>query len=136
MAGPIIGFGYTNNVINKDVWNEIPEDLQQIMIEEGAKAELEALRLAPFQNVAAVALNQQLGVQPMPFSDDVQKDVLEVVLPERVIQGWLRRLGYPGKNSDTVDIYSEKVSPFTGLWVNEDGSIEQVPITEGTRAGN
>ena len=61
MAGPIIGFGYTNNVINKDVWDAIPQDLQQIMIEEGAKAELEGLRLAPFQNVAAIAINQSLG---------------------------------------------------------------------------
>ena len=26
MSGPIIGFGYTNNVINKDVWNSIPSD--------------------------------------------------------------------------------------------------------------
>ena len=53
MAGPLIGFGYTNNVINKDVWNKIPEDLQQIITEEGAKAELEGLRLAPFQNLSA-----------------------------------------------------------------------------------
>ena len=33
MSGPIIGFGYTNNVFIKDVWNAIPADLQQIMIE-------------------------------------------------------------------------------------------------------
>ena len=38
MVGSVIGFGYTNNVINKDVWDGIPEDLQQIIIEEGAKA--------------------------------------------------------------------------------------------------
>ncbi len=136
MAGPIVGFGYTNNVINKEVWGEIPEDLQQIMIEEGAKAELEALRLAPFQNVAAVALNQSVGMQPVPFSDDIQRHILEVVLPENVIPGWLRRLGFPERNSDTVAIYNEKLSPFTGLWVNDDGSIKQVPITQGTRAGN
>ena len=59
MAGPIIGFGYTNNVINKDLWNEIPEDLQQIIIEEGARAELEGLRLSPFQNVVGLQINQQ-----------------------------------------------------------------------------
>ena len=48
MTGPVVGFGYTNNVINKDVWDNIPTDLQQIIIEEGAKAELEGLRLAPY----------------------------------------------------------------------------------------
>ena len=134
MAGPIIGFGYTNNVINKDVWNGIPEDLQQVMIEEGAKAELEGLRLAPFQNVAAVAINQQLGTQPVPFSAEIQEHIQTVVLPEYVIPGWLRRLGYPENNADIVAIFNEKLSPHIGIWINEDGSVEQVPITKGSRA--
>ena len=134
MVGPVIGFGYTNNVINKDVWNEIPEDLQQIMIEEGAKAELEGLRLAPFQNVAAVAINQQLGTQPVPFSAEIQEHIQTVVLPEYVIPGWLRRLGYPENNADIVAVFNEKLSPHIGIWINEDGSVEQVPITKGSRA--
>ena len=134
MAGPIIGFGYTNNVINKDVWNSIPEDLQQIMIEEGAKAELEGLRLAPFQNVAAVAINQQLGMTPVQFSPEIHQHVQAVVLPEHVIPGWLRRLGFPERNAEIVAIYNEKVSPYTGFWVNEDGSIKGVPVTKGSRA--
>jgi TRAP-type C4-dicarboxylate transport system substrate-binding protein len=135
MAGPIVGFGYTNNVINKDIWNKIPEDLQQIMIEEGARAELEGLRLAPFQNVAAVAINQALGVQPVPFSPQIHQHIQTVVLPEYVIPGWLRRLGYPERNAEPVAIFNEKLSPYHGLWINEDGSIKQVPITKGPRAG-
>ena len=136
MAGPIIGFGYTNNVINRDIWDSIPQDLQQIMIEEGAKAELEGLRLAPFQNVAALAINQQVGMQIAPFSPEIYAHINSVVFPEYVLPGWLRRLGFPERNAETVAIYNEKVSPFTGLWVNDDGSIKQVPITQGTRAGN
>ena len=31
-------------------------------------------------------------------------------------------------------IYNEKVSPYTGFWVNEDGSIKGVPVTKGSRA--
>ena len=135
MSGPIIGFGYTNNVINKDIWNEIPDDLQQIMIEEGAKAELEALRLAPFQNVAAVAINQQLGMQPVPFTPEIHQHIQAVVLPQHIIPGWLRRLGFPEKNTETVAIFNEKLSPFTGFWINEDGSLKQVPITKGSLAG-
>ena len=115
MAGPIIGFGYTNNVINKDIWNEIPEDIQQIMIEEGAKAELEGLRLAPFQNVAAVQINVQLGMQPIPFSPEIHQHIQTVVLPEHIMPGWLRRLGFPEKNADIVAISNEKLSPYTGL---------------------
>ena len=134
MSGPLIGFGYTNNVINKDVWDEIPEDLQQIMIEEGAKAELEGLRLAPFQNVAAVAINQQVGMQTIPFSPEIQQYIQQVVVPEYVIPGWLGRLGFPGRNEGIVEVYNKKSSPYSGIWINEDGSIGQVEVTKGTSA--
>ena len=135
MSGPIIGFGYTNNVINRDVWDRIPADLQQIMIEEGARAELEGLRLAPFQNVAAVQINIQLGMNVIPFSEEIYGHIQSVVLPQRVIPGWLNRLGFPEENAEIVDIYNEKSSPYTGIWINEDGTIGQVEITKGPRAG-
>ena len=135
MSGPLVGFGYTNNVINKDIWDEIPEDIQQIMIEEGARAELEGLRLAPFQNVAAVAINQQLGMQLAPFSPETQLYIQQVIVPEYVIPGWLERLGYPERNQEIVAIYNEKSSPYSGIWINEDGTISQVEITKGPWAG-
>ncbi len=134
MAGPVVGFGDTNNVINKDVWDKIPADLQQIIVEEGAKAELEGLRLAPFQNVIPLLINQQLGIQPVPFSEDIVRHIQAVVLPEHVIPGWLRRLGYPGGNEDIVAIANAKLSPYMGLRIAEDGSVEQAPITKGPRA--
>ncbi len=134
IAGPVIGFGYTNNVINQDVWDGIPEDLQQIIIEEGAKTELEALRLAPFQNFIALEAAQDLGLEAAPFSDKVQEHIQTVVLPERVIPGWLRRLGYPGGGEEAVAIYNTKSAPYTGLMITADGSVKQVPITKGPRA--
>ncbi len=132
IAGPVIGFGYTNNVINKDVWDRMPADLQQIMIEEGAKAELEALRLAPFQNLIAVEINKQLGLQPIPFSDEVSDHIRTVVLPGHVIPGWVRRLNYPDSGSEIVEIYNAKVAPYSGLAIASDGSVEQVPVTKGS----
>ena len=134
MAGPIVAFGYTHNVINQDVWNDIPEDLQQIMIEEGAKAELEALRLAPFQNVAAVQGNQLLGVQPHPILSRPARAHPVRRLPQHVLPGWLNRLGYPDSGSDVVAIYNDSVAPYTGLSIAPDGSINQVPITKGPAA--
>ena len=131
IAGPVIGFGYTNNVINKDVWEGIPPDLQRIMIEEGAKTELEALRLAPFQNFIAVEANKQVGMQPVPFSEETLNHIRTVVMPEHVIPGWLRRLGYPGSGADAVAIYNEKAAPYAGLAIAEDGSVYEVPITKG-----
>ena len=134
MAGPIIGFGYTNNVINKDVWDDIPEDLQQIIIEEGAKSELEALRLAPFDNLYSIEANKTLGMTPVPFSQEILEHIDNVVLPQHVLPGWLERLGFPGRNENVIAIANDKVSPYLGIWFNEDGSISQIPITEGSRA--
>ena len=134
IAGPVIGFGYTNNVINKDVWDGIPEDLQQIIIEEGAKTELEALRLAPFQNFIALEAAEDLGLEAAPFSNQMQEHIRTVVLPEHVIPGWLRRLGYPGSGAEAVAIYNAKSAPYTGLMIAPDGSLERIPITKGPRA--
>ena len=134
IAGPVIGFGYTNNVINQDVWDGIPADLQQIIIEEGAKAELEALRLAPFQNFIALEAAEGRGLEAAPFSHEVQEHIQTVVLPEHVIPGWLRRLGYPGSGEDAVAIYNAKSAPYTGLMIAVDGSVEQAPITKGPHA--
>ena len=134
MAGPLIGFGYTNNVINKDVWDRMPADLQQIMIEEGAKMELEALRLAPYQNFIALEANKQAGLKPRPFNAETWQHIDEVVLTEHVLPGWVRRLDYPNSGREIVGIYNDKVAPYAGLSINPDGSIGRVEITRGPRA--
>ena len=134
MAGPVIGFGYTNNVINKDVWRKIPPDLQQIITEEGAKAELEALRLAPFQNVVALQLNQQLGVQPVPFSEEIQEHIRTVVMRDHVVPGWVRRLGYPGRNAAVIAVANRQMGSYIGLQIGPEGAIVEVDVTKGSRS--
>lgn len=136
MAGPIIGFGYTTNVINGDLWDSIPADLQQIIIEEGAVAELEALRIAPYHNVLSVQANQGLGIQAIPFSEDIIRYIAGVVLPQHVIPDWLDRLGYPEQNQDAVRIFNEHAGPYIGLQIDENGGITRGQITKGPRASN
>lgn len=136
MAGPVIGFGYTTNVINSDLWNSIPADLQQIILEEGAIAELEALRIAPYHNVLAVQANQSAGIQPIPFSEDIVRYIAGVVLPENVIPEWLNRLGYPERNQDAVRIFNEHAGPYIGVKIEDDGSVSATEITKGPRAAN
>ena len=134
MAGPVIGFGYTTNVINGDKWESIPADLQQIILEEGAKAELEALRIAPYHNILAVQANQAAGVQPIPFSEDIIRHIAGVVLPRNIIPDWLDRLGYPEHNQDAVRIFNEHAGPYIGLRIEEDGTVSPTEITKGPRA--
>ena len=134
MTGPVIGFGYTDNVINGDLWDGIPADLQQIMIEEGAKAELEALRLAPIQNIIPVFILQNSGVQPIPFSSENAVYLATVIGKENVVPGWINRLGYPGKNDEAVQIFNESVGPYVGLKIEADGSVVNTQITKGPYA--
>ena len=134
MAGPVIGFGYTTNVINGDLWDSIPPDLQQIIIEEGAIAELEALRIAPYHNVLSVQANQGLGIQAIPFSEEIIRYIAGVVLPQNVIPDWLARLGYPERNQDAVRIFNEHAGPYIGLHIDENGAVTRSQITKGPRA--
>ena len=134
MAGPIIGFGYTTNVINGDLWETIPPDIQQIIIEEGARAELEALRISPYHNILSVEANRNRGVQPIVFSEEIIRYIAGVVLPQNIIPGWLRRLGYPERNQDAVRIFNEHAGPYIGLQIGEDGAVTRAPITKGPRA--
>ena len=134
MAGPIIGFGYTTNVINGGLWESIPSDLQQIILEEGARAELEALRIAPYHNVLSVQANLGAGIQPIPFSEDMIRYIAGVVLPQNVIPDWLERLGYPERNQDAVRIFNEHAGPYIGLRIEGDGTVSLAEITKGPRA--
>ena len=134
MAGPIIGFGYTTNVINGDLWGSIPADLRQIIIEEGARTELEALRIAPYHNILAVQANQAAGIQPIPFSEDIIRHIAGVLLPQNIIPDWLERLGYPERNQDAVRIFNEHAGPYVGLRIEEDGTVSPTEITKGPRA--
>ena len=50
MTGPLTSWPANDMVINKDIWEGLPPDLQAIVMEEAAKAEMEMLRLGAIQN--------------------------------------------------------------------------------------
>lgn len=141
MIGPLHSFDFNANLINLRLWNTIPDDLRQILIEEGAKHELEALRLASAQNLTGVQRNIDAGMELVEFAPETR---LRSFLAARdsVIPGWLRQLGYPRKPGDWEDavaIFNSKISPLVGVrmeiieprnWV-----WEEVQITEGPNAG-
>ena len=57
IVGPLVSFPSNNNVINARKWASIPENLQQIILEEAAKSELEALRISSIQNEMGLLKN-------------------------------------------------------------------------------
>ena len=47
MVGPLSSQLLSNAIINQEVWQGLPSDIQQILLEEGARQELEAIRVTP-----------------------------------------------------------------------------------------
>jgi len=129
MNGPLVSFFNTNNVINKDVWAKLAPDLQQVLIEEGAKTELEALRLAAIQNEVGVEKNVREGLEIVAFSEELQDHSYNVAVLQFVIPGWLRRVGDRDPYK-VVDLFNLKVGPIVGLRIEDDGSITKVGKTK------
>ena len=132
--GRLYSFNSTTNVVNRDVWDNIPGDLQQILLEEGAKHELEALRLAAIQNLTGVARNIQDGLELVEFGPKVRRQGF-MAARESVIPNWLWRIDYPYSGQDAVDVFNDKIGPVVGLRIEADGEVVTVPITAGPHAG-
>ena len=132
--GPLYVFLASTNAINNDVWDNLPHDIQQILIEEGAKYELETLRMASIENLTGLARNIDAGMEFVEFSPEIRQQSFRVVR-ENVIPGWLQRLDYPRNNHYSVDLFNEKISPIIGLRIEPDGTVTTIPITQGPHAG-
>ena len=139
MNGRLYSFNSTTNVVNGDVWAEIPADLQQILLEEGAKQELEALRLTAIHNVTGITRNIEAGLELVEFGPEAQA-LSKRAGAESVLPNWLQRLGYPEEGQEVVDLFNNKIGTFVGLRVELDPGAERgftvvdAPITEGPHA--
>ncbi len=121
MAGPLVSFPSTNNIINGDVWAKLPPNLQQIFIEEGAISELEALRIASIQNEMGLARNLDKGLTLQEFNAEVNRRSLNSSVIEHVIPAWVNRVGNP--DHQIITIFNEKVGPLVGLHINPNGAV-------------
>ena len=139
MNGRLFSFNSTTNVVNGEVWAQIPSDIQQILLEEGARQELEALRLTAIHNVTGITRNIEAGLELVEFGPEAQA-LSKRAGAESVLPNWLQRLGYPEKGQEVVDVFNNKIGPFVGLRVDLDAADERgfvvvdVPITQGPHA--
>jgi TRAP-type C4-dicarboxylate transport system substrate-binding protein len=122
MIGPLISWPFVNNVINADKWNSIPTDLQNILIEEAAKSELEALRIGSIQNEMGLIKNQAEGLEFIPFSEAMNEQSLNGAVMERVLPNWVKRVG-SGTHPVITDIFNPNIGPLVGLKIEADGSV-------------
>ena len=119
-------FPSTNNVINGKVWAKIPPDLQAIIVEEGAKSELEALRVAAIQNEVGVLKNTKAGLELVPFSADVKDRSTNEAFFNNVLPSWIKRVG-GGNKPIITDVFNPKVGPLVGLRIEANGSVTKIP---------
>ena len=128
MNGRLYSFNAGPNVMNETVWSSIPEDLQQIILEEGARNELEALRLAAIQNRMGVQRNVDAGLTLVEFDDEMKRHSFEVAAVQHVIPAWLNRVtkGSGDYDHPAINLFNDKIGPKVGVRINDDGSVEIV----------
>jgi TRAP-type C4-dicarboxylate transport system substrate-binding protein len=122
MIGPLPTFTANHLVFNRKVWEELPADIQQILIEEGAKHELESLRLSPIQNLVGVPKNVATGLELIEFTPEINDFMVNEVVLKKVVPNWVKRAG--GPDSDAVKLFNEKVAPIVGVTINSQGEVE------------
>jgi TRAP-type C4-dicarboxylate transport system substrate-binding protein len=127
MNGPLVTFTTTSIVMNKKVWEGLPPDFQAIIIEEGAKNELEGIRVSPAWNDTGVPKLVAAGLQLIEFSPELKQRSYEVAI-EKVIPNWVKRIG--GPDSEMAKIFNEKIGPLVAVKINPDGSVSKVPIAK------
>ena len=122
--GPLTSWPSSHNVINGDVWATIPEDLQQVMKEEAAKLELEALRVGSIQNELGLQKNIDAGMTYVEFGPEMRAHSDNAV-SNSVVPNWVDRVG--GPSSEFVAVFNRAIGPVVGLNIEPDGTITRTP---------
>ena len=125
MVGPLATQTVNAVIISPQVWNELPPDLQQILIEEGARHELEGLRVTPGWNEVWIPRNIEAGMIFQEFSQDMLDHQSNVVATEYVIPGFIARQDEDNR-ANMIELFNEKIGPIVGLRVLPDGSAERI----------
>ena len=120
MNGFLVSLFNDNVVMNISIYEKLPPDLQAILIEEGAKHELEALRLAAIQNEVGIIKNENEGLIKVLFSEELQALSDQAVL-NNVVPGWINRVG--DLEDPIFDIFNEKITPIVDIRIEDDGTV-------------
>ena len=124
ITGPLVSWPANDMVMNKEIWESLPSDLQAIVMEEAAKAEMEMLRLGAIQNEVGLLKNVEVGgMEYTEFSPELRAKSDQAVV-EAVIPNWADRVGL---DSPWIGVFNEKFSPIVGYYIQEDGTVIQVP---------
>ena len=120
IVGPAISMPADLLIFNPDAWDTLPADFQQILLEEGARAELEELRMAPVWNATGLQKNIDEGMEHIPWDDEMYDYILNEIVVGQMIPNWVNRVG--GYDTDEVRLFNEKFGPLAGVMIHPDGT--------------
>ena len=129
MVGPLSSQLLNTVIVNRDVWDNLPADIQQILLEEGARHELEAIRVTPAWNEVWIQRNIDAGLEYQEFSPELMSHMRNVVATEHVVPGFISRQDDDSRD-DIIALFNERIAPIVGVKINPDGTTERVPITQ------
>ena len=129
MVGPLSSQLLNTVIVNREVWEGLPTDIQAILEEEGARHELEAIRVTPAWNEVWIQRNIDAGLEYQEFSPALMDHMRNVVATQHVVPGFVSRQD-EGNRDNIIALFNEKIAPIVGLKVLPDGSTERVPITQ------
>ena len=120
LVGPIVSVGHSWFSISEHRWNEMPKDLQNIILEEGARHAYLNRQLL-FEHFApnAIAQNVEQGMVEIEFTDEMKEAQRQSAI-QNVVPGWVDRVG--GPTSEGAVIFNELVAPIVNVQINTDGT--------------
>ena len=120
LVGPIVSVGHSWFAVNADRWNQMPQDLQNIVLEEGARHAYLNRQLL-FEHFApnAIAQNVEQGMQEVEFTPEMKAAQRQSAI-ENVVPGWVERVG--GPTSEAAVIFNDIVAPIVKVKINPDGT--------------
>ena len=120
LAGPIVSIVHSWFAMNQAQWNRLPADLQNIILEEGARHSAINRKLLREQwQQDAVNKNLAEGMASNPFDETLLRAIQDASI-QRVVPRWVERVG--GPTSPMARLFNEKAAPIVGVAIRPDGS--------------
>ena len=120
LVGPIVSVGHSWFSISETRWNQMPKDLQNIIMEEGARhAYLNRQLLFEHFAPSAIESNIEQGMKLVEFTEEM-KDAQRQSAIQNVVPGWVDRVG--GPTAEASVIFNNLVAPIVNVRINPDGT--------------
>ena len=127
LVGPLSANIYTWGVVNRELWDRMPPDIQQLLLEVGEEYEREIIVQAQIWALAAVPTAQSNGMEFIEFTPQVTEAIFEVG-KELMLPSWVERTG--GPDSEGSRIWNEHFADLIGLRIEAHGSVVEVPTIQ------